>query len=111
VLRDIGVRPSKGESLPLPATTPEDGYSRQAVMIANVLLEGRQHMGVDLPEAAEEALARDAQESKEAAKTPRTKLPRLSDFGGIGAEVQDGKPKELGITAESHRRAFTFPGT
>jgi hypothetical protein len=41
----------------LPSTTPEDGYSRQAVMIANVLLEGREHMGLDPGSEIDEALA------------------------------------------------------
>jgi hypothetical protein len=71
VLRDIGVRPRKGESLQLPATTPEDGYSRQAIMIANVLLEGREHMGLDLEPEIEEALAKDVEESAEAASVKR----------------------------------------
>jgi transcriptional regulator with XRE-family HTH domain len=70
ILRDIGVVPRKGESLQLPATTPEDGYSRQAIMVANVMLEARDHMGVELPEEAEEALAKNAQESVVAAATP-----------------------------------------
>jgi hypothetical protein len=86
LLRDIGVRPSKGESLPLPATTREDGYSRQAIMIANVLLEGHQHMGVDLPEAVEEALEKDTQESTEADKASTAKLPRHSDLGRNGSK-------------------------
>jgi hypothetical protein len=86
VLRDIGVRPSKGESLPLPATTPESGYSRQAIMIANVLLEGHQHMGVDLPEAVEEALEKGTQESTEPAKASTAKLPRHSDLGRNGSK-------------------------
>jgi hypothetical protein len=71
VLRDIGVRPRKGESLQLPATTPEDGYSRQAIMIANVLLEGREHLGLDLRPEIEEALAKDVEESAEAANVKR----------------------------------------
>lgn len=84
VLRDIGVRPSNGESLPLPATAPEDGYSRQAIMMANVLLEAHQHMGVDLPAEVKEALAKDAQECAEAAKTSGAKLRHRSDLSGNG---------------------------
>ena len=76
VLRDIGVRPRKGEQLQLSSTTPADGYSRQAVLIANVLLAANQHMGVPLPEEAEEALEKDARECAEAAKTSRAKLSR-----------------------------------
>jgi transcriptional regulator with XRE-family HTH domain len=74
VLRDIGVRPRKGESLQLPETTPQNGYSRQAIMIANVLLEGREHMGLNLEPEIEEALA-DLEESTEATRGGE-KLPR-----------------------------------
>ena len=70
ILRDAGVVPRKGEPPQLPAATPEDGYSRQAIMIANVLLEARDCMGVELPPEAEEALAKDAQESMAVAATP-----------------------------------------
>jgi hypothetical protein len=59
-----------GEEPQLPATAAEDGYSRQAVMIANVLLEGREHMGLDLGPEIEERLAKEAPESEEAAATP-----------------------------------------
>jgi len=76
ILRDVGVAPRKGEPLQLPATTPEDGYSRQAVMIANVLLEANQNMGVDLPPGVEEALPKGSQESTEGAKLSRPKLLR-----------------------------------
>lgn len=76
ILRDVGVVPRKGEEPQLPATAAEDGYSRQAVMIANVLLEARDRMGVELPPEVEEALAQDAQESAEAAKMPGAKLSR-----------------------------------
>lgn len=70
--------------MPLPATAPEDGYFRQAIMIANILLEAHQHMGVDLPAEVEEALAKDAQECAEAAKTSGAKLRHLSDLSGNG---------------------------
>jgi hypothetical protein len=52
-------------------TRPQDGYSRQAVMIANVLLEGREHMRLDLGPEIEEALAKDLEESAEAANVKR----------------------------------------
>jgi hypothetical protein len=71
VLHDIGVRPSKGESLQLPVTTAEDGYSRHAIMVANVLLAAREHMGLDLGPEIEEALAKDVEESAEAANVKR----------------------------------------
>ena len=51
-------------------------------MIANVLLEGREHMGLDLGPEIEEALAKDSQESMEVAKASGENLPRLSDFSG-----------------------------
>jgi hypothetical protein len=85
VLRDIGVRPRKGEQLQLPATTPEDGYSRQAILVANVLLESHQNLGIDLPKEVEEALAKDSRECTEAPKTSGAKLPRLSHFSGSGS--------------------------
>jgi hypothetical protein len=85
ILRDIGVRPQKGESLQLPATTPEDGFTRQAIMVANVMLEAHQNMGVPLPEEIEEALAKDARECTEVAKSGVAKLRRVSDFSGSGS--------------------------
>lgn len=56
VLERTGVLAPRGERMQLPATSTEDGYSRQAVMIANVLLEEREHMGLDLGPEIEEAL-------------------------------------------------------
>jgi hypothetical protein len=76
ILRDVGVAPRKGEEPQLPATAPEDGYTRQAVMIANVLLEGREHMGLDLGPEIEEVLAKDQRESTEVANTSGAKLSR-----------------------------------
>jgi hypothetical protein len=40
-------------------------------MIANVLLEGREHMGLDLGPEIEEALAKDVEERAEAANVKR----------------------------------------
>jgi len=74
ILRDVGVVPRKG--VPLPATTPEDGYSRQAIMVANVLLESHANLGVDLPEDIAKALAKEPWECTEDAKTSQPKLPR-----------------------------------
>lgn len=71
VLERTGVSAHRGERMQLPETTPQDGYSRQAVMIANVLLEGREHMGLDLGPEIEQALAKDAEESAEAANIKR----------------------------------------
>ena len=76
VLERTGVSAPRGERLQLPATAAEDGYTRQAIMIANVLLEGREHMGLELGPEIEEALAKDSQESGEAAKTPGAQLSR-----------------------------------
>jgi hypothetical protein len=42
VLERTGVSAQRGERIQLPETT--DGYSRQAIMVANVLLVGREHM-------------------------------------------------------------------
>jgi hypothetical protein len=85
VLRDIGVRPQKGQSVQLPATTPEDGFTRQAIMVANVMLEAHEQMGVPLPEGVEAALAKDAQESEGAAKASGPKPRRVSGFSGNGS--------------------------
>src|SRR5271155_2205929 len=65
ILRDVGVVARKGESLQSPPATPEDGYSRQAIMIANVMLNAYENLGVDLPEDVATALAKDSQESAE----------------------------------------------
>jgi len=69
VLERTGVSAHRGERMQIPETT--DGYSRQAVMIANVLLEGREHMGQDLGPEIEEALANDVEESAETANVKR----------------------------------------
>jgi hypothetical protein len=76
ILRDCGVVARKGEPQQLPATTPVDGYSRQAIMVANVLLEGHANLGVTLPEDVAEALAKESQECTEGAKSSQVKLPR-----------------------------------
>ena len=68
VLERTGVSAQRGERMQLPATTAEDGYSRQAIMIANVLLEANQQMGVPLGPEIEKVLAKDAQENTEAAE-------------------------------------------
>src|SRR5580658_5840856 len=54
----------------------ESGFERQAKLVAAVLLEARDHMGVELPPGAEEALAKDARECAEAEKTSGAKLSR-----------------------------------
>jgi hypothetical protein len=74
VLEATGVAAHRGAPLPLPARTPEDGYTRQAVMVANVLLEAHDQMGVDLGPEIEKALEKDARECAEAAKTSGAKL-------------------------------------
>jgi len=76
VLERTGVSAHRGERMQLPETAPQDGYSRQAIMIANVLLEAHEHMGVNLGPEIEKALAKDAQGCAEAAKSSEAKLPR-----------------------------------
>ena len=71
VLERTGVSAHRGERVQLPMTTTGDGYSRQAVMIANVLLEGREHMGLDLGPEIEQALAEDVEETAETANVKR----------------------------------------
>jgi hypothetical protein len=85
VLERTGVSAHRGERMQMPATAAEDGYSRQAVMIANVLLEGREHMGLNLGSEIEEALAKDTQENMEAGKTSGENLPRVSEFRENGS--------------------------
>jgi hypothetical protein len=75
VLERTGVAAHRGARMQLPGT-PEDGYSRQAIMVANVMLEAREQMGVDLGPDIEKALANDAQKSAEAAKAFGAKLSR-----------------------------------
>jgi hypothetical protein len=70
VLERTGVTAYRGERMQLPTTTPENGYSRQAIMVANVLLEAHEQMGVDLGPEIEKTLARDVEENAEAAATP-----------------------------------------
>jgi hypothetical protein len=74
VLERTGVSAHRGERMQLSATTPEDGYSRQAVMIANVLLEGREHMGLDLGPEIEKVLAdsTDCEHATAEARSPRS---------------------------------------
>jgi hypothetical protein len=57
-------------------TASESGIERQARLVAAVLLEARDRMGVKLPPEAEEALANDARECAEAAKTSGARLLR-----------------------------------
>jgi len=77
ILERTGVTAYRGERMQLPETTAlESGCDRQARLVAAVLLEARDRMGVELPAEAEEALAQDAQESAEAAKTSGAKLSR-----------------------------------
>jgi hypothetical protein len=62
ILERTGVSAHRGERMQMPETT--DGYSRQAIMIVNVLLEGHQHMGVELPPEIEKVLAKDPREEE-----------------------------------------------
>jgi hypothetical protein len=64
ILEGTGVAPCQGERLQLPESTAETGYERQARLIASVLLEGHQHMGVELPPEIEEALAKDSRKGE-----------------------------------------------
>jgi hypothetical protein len=72
VLERTGVTAHRGERMQLPETTAsESGYERQARLIAAVLLEANQQMGVPLGPGFEEALAKDVEESAEAASVKR----------------------------------------
>jgi hypothetical protein len=60
VLEGLGIVPKKDQvpvNPDIPADTPRSGYERQAFMVANVLLEAHEQMGVDLPEGALERMA------------------------------------------------------
>jgi hypothetical protein len=62
VLERTGVTAHRGERMQIPETTAsESGYERQARLIAAVLLEANQQMGVPLGPEIEEALAKDAE--------------------------------------------------
>jgi hypothetical protein len=76
ILERTDVTAYRGERMQLPETAPQDGYSRQAIMIANVLFEAHEQAGVNLGPEIEKALAKDAQECAEAAKSSEAKLPR-----------------------------------
>jgi hypothetical protein len=77
VLERTGVTAYWGERMRLPETTAsESGYERQARLVASVVFEAHEKLGVDLPEVVTAAFAKDAQESAEAAKTSAAKLPR-----------------------------------
>jgi hypothetical protein len=57
LLERTGVAAQRRERMQLPATTSsETGYERQARLVASVLLEGREHLGLDLGPEIEEAL-------------------------------------------------------
>jgi hypothetical protein len=72
VLEATGVAPHQGERLRLPETSAsETGMERQAIMVANVLLEGRANFGVTLPPAIEEALRK-----SEDCESAKAKLPQ-----------------------------------
>jgi hypothetical protein len=67
-LKDLGIIPSPeaiAQFLNTGTPQSETGEERQARMLAAVLLEGRRHMGVELPAEFEKALAR-AAESQDA---------------------------------------------
>jgi hypothetical protein len=71
-LKDLQIIPTR-EALAqfVSASAPtESGYERQARLVAAAMLEARDRLGVELPEEAEEALAKNAQESVVAAATP-----------------------------------------
>jgi hypothetical protein len=77
ILERTGVTAYRGERMQLSETTvSESGFERQARLVAAVLLEARDRMGVELPPAAEEALAKDAREYAKAASTSGAKLSR-----------------------------------
>lgn len=77
-LKDLQIIPTR-EALEqfVNASTPtESGFERQSRLVSAALLEARDRMGVELPPEAEEALAKDAQECAEGAKTSGTKPSR-----------------------------------
>jgi hypothetical protein len=77
VLERTGVTAPRGVRMQLPETTAsESGYERQARLAASVMLEAHGKLGVDLPEVVKAALAKDARECAEAAKTSAAKLQR-----------------------------------
>lgn len=61
ILEGMGVVPKKDQKTvdngSLVGMTEEAGYSRQAIMISNVLMEAHEQMGLDLPDGALERMA------------------------------------------------------
>jgi hypothetical protein len=77
VLERTGVTAYRGERMQLPETTAsESGFERQARLVASVLLEAHEKLGVDLPEDVTAALEKDARESAEAINASAAKVPR-----------------------------------
>jgi hypothetical protein len=70
VLEGTGVAPPLGQRLQLPEATSQDGYSRQAMLFANVMLEVRKNYGVDLPPDFQKALAKDREHATLEAQQP-----------------------------------------
>jgi hypothetical protein len=76
ILERTGVTAYRGERMQLPETTAsESGFERQARLVARVMLEAHEKLGVDLPEDVTAALKNDA-ELREAAKTSGAHLSR-----------------------------------
>lgn len=72
-LKDLQIIPTRealAQFVNAATASSETGYERQARLIAAVLLEGREHLGLDLGPQIEEALAKDVEESAEATATP-----------------------------------------
>ena len=104
VLERTGVTAYRGERMQLPeTTTSESGSERQARLVAAVLLEARDRMGVELPPEAEEALARDSQKSAEAEKTSGAKLPTPPTSNSTPSQYRPTASVELLRTAAQNK--------
>jgi hypothetical protein len=76
ILERTGVTAYRGERMKLPeSTASESGYERQARLVASVMLEAHEKLGVDLPEDVAAALKKDA-DFQEAAKMLEAKPSR-----------------------------------
>jgi hypothetical protein len=75
-LKDLGIIPSLEAIAHFlnTATPTESGYERQARLVASVMLEAHEKLGVELPEDVTAALAKDSDYQK--AKTSQPKLLR-----------------------------------
>jgi hypothetical protein len=77
-LKDLQIIPSRETLMSVmnPPLTEDEGFSRQAKLVASVLLAGHEHLGIDLPPEIQQVLADDERKCSEEAKSPPAQLSR-----------------------------------